>query len=86
MVQVVVDNALNKIGLGGGDGYSVHKLRHTAATLMYQYGDVDIRVLKEILGHESLATTEIYTHLSSSQMEKAANSSPLSKVKPRTKS
>ena len=85
MVQVIVENALNKIGLGGGDGFSVHKLRHTAATLMYQYGEVDIRVLKEILGHESLATTEIYTHLSSTQMEDAANSNPLSKMKPRRK-
>ena len=64
-------------------GYSVHKLRHTAATLMYQQGHVDIRVLKEILGHENLGTTEIYTHLSSEQMEEAARSNPLSKVKKR---
>ena len=50
---------------------------------MYQHGDVDIRVLKDILGHENLGTTEIYTHLSSKQMENAAKANPLSKVKSR---
>ena len=73
-------NILEKAGLGG-QGLSVHKLRHTAATLMYQYGHVDIRVLKDVLGHENLGTTEIYTHLSAKQLEDAANSNPLSKVK-----
>ena len=62
-------------------GYSVHKLRHTAATLMYQYAKTDIRVLKEILGHENLGTTEIYTHLSSDQMKKSMMDNPLAKVK-----
>ena len=57
---------LAKIGLDA-EGYSVHKLRHTAATLMYQHGEVDVRVLKEILGHESLSTTQIYTHVSNEQ-------------------
>ncbi|MDO4748326.1 MAG: tyrosine-type recombinase/integrase, partial [Eubacteriales bacterium] len=71
---------LEKIGLDA-QGYSCHKLRHTAATLMYQHGNVDIRVLKEILGHENLGTTEIYTHLNTKQMENAANSTPLSKIK-----
>lgn len=52
---------------------------------MYQHGNVDIRVLKEILGHENLGTTEIYTHLTSSHMERAANASPLAHVKPKTK-
>lgn len=80
-VQALVKKYLGTIGLGNGDGYSVHKLRHTAATLMYQHGDVDIRVLKDILGHENLGTTEIYTHLSSEQMQKAADSNPLAKVK-----
>ncbi len=61
-------------------GFSVHKLRHTAATLMYQHGNVDIRILKDILGHSNLGTTEIYTHLSNKQMEKAANANPLSKL------
>lgn len=78
-IQYMVKEYLNKIGLGG-KGYSVHKLRHTAATLMYQHGQVDIRVLKDILGHQNLGTTEIYTHLSSKQMEKAINSNPLSDV------
>lgn len=80
-VQYLVKKYLGTIGLGNGDGYSVHKLRHTAATLMYQHGNVDIRVLKDILGHENLGTTEIYTHLSSEQMQKAANANPLSNVK-----
>lgn len=79
-VQKLVYKYLEKIGLDS-QGYSCHKLRHTAATLMYQHGNVDIRVLKEILGHENLGTTEIYTHLNSEQMEKAANSNPLAKVK-----
>jgi len=61
-------------------GYSVHKLRHTAATLMYQHGGVDLRILKEILGHQNLATTEIYTHIASEQIEKAFESNPLSKI------
>lgn len=75
-VQHLVKKYLAGIDLDG-PGYSVHKLRHTAATLMYQQGNVDIRVLKEILGHENLGTTEIYTHLSNSQMEKAAAANPL---------
>lgn len=81
-VQAMVNKYLKKIGLDGA-GYSVHKLRHTAATLMYQHGNVDIRVLQDILGHENLGTTEIYTHLSDKQMERAANANPLSNVKPR---
>ncbi len=80
MVQKLVYKYLEKIGLDS-QGYSCHKLRHTAATLMYQHGNVDIRVLKEILGHENLGTTEIYTHLNSEQMEDAANSNPLANIK-----
>ena len=57
---------------------SVHKLRHTAATLMYRSGQVDIRVLKDILGHEQLSTTQIYTHVSDTEMERAMTQSPLS--------
>ena len=83
-VQAMVNKYLKKIGLDGA-GYSVHKLRHTAATLMYQHGNVDIRVLQDILGHENLGTTEIYTHLSDKQMENAANANPLANVKPRKK-
>ncbi len=83
-VEQIIEQCLKQAGLSG-QGYSPHKLRHTAATLMYQHGNVDIRVLKEILGHVSLSTTEIYTHLSNQQMEDAAQSSPLSTVKPMRK-
>lgn len=79
-VQAMVYKYLEKIGLNS-QGYSCHKLRHTAATLMYQHGNVDIRVLKEVLGHENLGTTEIYTHLSSQQLEDASKSNPLANVK-----
>lgn len=81
-IQAMVYKYLEKIGLSA-QGYSCHKLRHTAATLMYQHGGVDVRVLKEVLGHENLGTTEIYTHLSSEQMKKAADANPLSNVKKR---
>lgn len=81
-VQYLVKKYLAQIELSG-PGYSVHKLRHTAATLMYQHGHVDIRVLKDILGHENLGTTEIYTHLSDEQMANAAKANPLSQVKQR---
>ena len=77
-VEQVVHDMLKRAGLSGY-GYTPHKLRHTAATLMYQHGNVDVRVLKEILGHADLSTTEIYTHVSNRQMEKAASSTPLSK-------
>lgn len=79
-VQHIVKTYLEKAGLGG-QGYSTHKLRHTAATLMYQHGDVDIRVLKDILGHSNLGTTQIYTHISNSQIKNAIDSNPLSNVK-----
>ncbi len=81
-VQHLVKKYLAQIGLGG-PGYSVHKLRHTAATLMYQQGHVDIRVLKDILGHQNLGTTEIYTHVSSEQMARAAQANPLAKIRRR---
>ena len=61
-------------------GFSTHKLRHTAATLMYQYGNVDPLQLKEILGHENLATTEIYTHVYDEQLKKAVDSNPLNNL------
>ena len=56
---------------------SAHTLRHTSATLMYKYGKVDIRSLQQILGHESVATTEIYTHIDDTQLQAAVNSNPL---------
>lgn len=78
MVQVIVYKYLDMAGLGNKK-YSVHKLRHTAATLMYQTGKVDVRVLKDILGHEQLNTTQIYTHVSDRGMEDAMRQNPLSK-------
>ncbi len=81
--QIVTEN-LKKCGLDGM-GYSAHKLRHTAATLMYQHGHVDIRALKEILGHANIGTTEIYTHVSNEQLKKAADASPLAHVRKKSK-
>ena len=75
-IEQIVADRLRDAGLSD-KGYTPHKLRHTAATLMYQYGSVDVRILKEILGHANLATTEIYTHVSDKQMKNAAESSPL---------
>lgn len=75
-VQDVVKSCIQKAGLEHKN-ISVHKLRHTAATLMYQYGHVDIRSLQQILGHESIATTEIYTHVDDSQLRSAVNANPL---------
>lgn len=79
-VQHIVKTYLEKSGLGDM-GYSTHKLRHTAATLMYQHGNVDIRVLKDILGHANLGTTQIYTHVSDKQIKQAVDSNPLANVK-----
>ena len=78
-VQYIVKQELKKAGLDTNK-YSVHKLRHTAATLMYQYGDVDIRALQELLGHESISTTEIYTHVENSQVRNAVESNPLANL------
>lgn len=75
-VQWMVYKYLELAGLESKH-YSVHKLRHTAATLMYQSGNVDIRVLKDILGHEQLNTTQIYTHVSDRNMEEAMQKNPL---------
>ena len=76
-VQYVVDKELKRAGLDTKK-YSTHKLRHTAATLMYQYGNVDIRALQELLGHESISTTEIYTHVANEQVRNAVEVNPLS--------
>ena len=75
-VQHIVTRELALAGLDTRK-YSVHKLRHTAATLMYQYGNVDIRALQELLGHESISTTEIYTHVSNEQVRNAVEKNPL---------
>ncbi len=79
-VEQIVAYCLENAGLENM-GFSPHKLRHTAATLMYQHGDVDIKILQEILGHVNLGTTEIYTHVSSKQLEKAAKSTPIANFK-----
>ncbi len=83
-VQYLVKKYIQASGLDP-DKYSPHKLRHTAATLMYKHGNVDIRALQAILGHESIATTEIYTHIDEDQLRKAVKSNPLSSVKPKKK-
>ena len=78
-VQYVVKRELQKAGLDTTK-YSVHKLRHTAATLMYQYGNTDIRALQELLGHKSISTTEIYTHVDNSQVRSAVENNPLANL------
>ena len=78
-VQWMVKKQLAQIGLG--KGYSTHKLRHTAATLMYSEGNVDVRALKDMLGHEQLNTTQIYTHVSDKKLEAAMEANPLAKKK-----
>lgn len=78
-VQAIIKKELLKAGLDINK-YSTHKLRHTAATLMYQYGNVDIRALQELLGHESIATTEIYTHVDNVQIRNAVESNPLANL------
>lgn len=74
-VQQIVETALKEADLGNR-GLSTHKLRHTAATLMYTYGGADMMTLKEILGHESTSTTEIYTHISNDSLRNIAESMP----------
>ena len=76
-VQYIVDRELRMAGLDTKK-YSTHKLRHTAATLMYQYGNVDIRALQELLGHKNISTTEIYTHVNNDQVRDAVERNPLS--------
>ena len=78
-VQQIVENALKDSNLDN-QGYSTHKLRHTAATLMYQHGNVDTLILKEILGHKSISTTEIYTHISNESLKDAMDASPLANI------
>lgn len=79
-VQWMVGKYLYLAGFGNRR-LSTHKLRHTAATLMYQTGKVDVRVLKDILGHEQLNTTQIYTHVSNESMKNAIDTNPLAKIK-----
>lgn len=79
-IQHMIEKHMKNSGLDTNK-YSVHKLRHTAATLLYQYGNADIRSLQEILGHESVNTTEIYTHVNKKSLKKMVESNPLAKVK-----
>lgn len=80
MVENIVKDAIEAAGLDS-DKYSTHKLRHTAATLMYKYGNVDIRALQDILGHKHLSTTQIYTHIDDERLRSAAESNPLANIK-----
>jgi site-specific recombinase XerD len=73
-VENIVRRAVTNAGLDSR--YTPHKLRHTAATLMLKNG-VDIRTLQDVLGHENLATTQIYTHVSDSDLKTAMNANPL---------
>ena len=77
--HTMIKTFIEKSGLDP-EKYSTHKLRHTAATLMYQNG-VDVRVLKEVLGHENLNTTQIYTHVVNTQLRDAINSNPVMDIK-----
>ncbi len=85
MIQIVIKNLLMQAGIDTRV-YSVHKLRHTAATLMYKYGHVDIRNLQMILGHQSVSTTQIYTHVDEEQLREAVDSNPLASFNPDNKS
>lgn len=78
-VELIVKKYIYKAGLDS-QKYSPHKLRHTAATLMYKYGNVDIRSLQSILGHESISTTQIYTHVDDERLRKAVKSNPLNDI------
>lgn len=78
-VQSTIDKYLKKAGFDTSI-YSTHKLRHTAATLMYKYGNVDIRALKDILGHSNVSTTQIYTHLDDEDLKNAVSKNPLSNL------
>ncbi|MCC8358197.1 MAG: tyrosine-type recombinase/integrase [Oscillospiraceae bacterium] len=82
-IQVMVHNTLLKAGLDA-EQYSPHKLRHTAATLMLQNG-VDVRTLQEVLGHENLNTTQIYTHIANEELQYAAAANPLAEFRPEDK-
>jgi len=82
-VHKLVKKHLSAAGLDSTQ-YSSHKLRHTAATLMLQNG-VDVRTLQEVLGHENLNTTQIYTHIDSDNLRTAARANPLSNVTKKAK-
>lgn len=78
-VEIMIKKHITNAGLTD-DKYTPHKLRHTAATLMYKYGNVDIRSLQSILGHTNISTTQIYTHVDDDSLRDAVKSNPLSKL------
>lgn len=78
-VELLVKKYIQKAGFDYNK-YTPHKLRHTAATLMYKHGNVDIRSLQSILGHENISTTQIYTHVDDEILRDAVKSNPLSKL------
>lgn len=78
-IELMVKKYVTKAGLSY-DKFTPHKLRHTAATLMYKYGNVDIRSLQQILGHESVSTTQIYTHVDDEKLREAVKSNPLNSL------
>ena len=78
-VEIMIKKHITNAGLTD-EKYTPHKLRHTAATLMYKYGNVDIRSLQSILGHENISTTQIYTHVDDDALREAVKSNPLSKL------
>ena len=82
-VHALVKKHLGAAGLDSSQ-YSSHKLRHTAATLMLQNG-VDVRAVQEVLGHEHLNTTEIYTHIDNEALRVASRANPLGHVKQKPK-
>ena len=79
-VENIVRKSVKNAGLDETK-YTPHKLRHTAATLLHKYGDVDIRTLQKILGHKNIATTTIYTHVDDESIRKAVKANPLNKGK-----
>lgn len=78
-VEILVKKHISNSGLVK-EKYTPHKLRHTAATLMYKHGNVDIRSLQQILGHENISTTQIYTHIDDEKLREAVNSNPLANL------
>lgn len=81
-VELLVKKHIRNAGLID-EKYTPHKLRHTAATLMYKYGNVDIRSLQSILGHENISTTQIYTHIDQDLLRDAVKSNPLANINKR---
>ena len=77
-VHALVKKAFLKAGLDATQ-FSAHKLRHTAATMMLS-GGVDVKTVQEVLGHENLNTTQIYTHIENTELKIAAEANPLSKL------